>query len=138
MTGNRKGVSFTLTIVVTGVILLMTALSIITLGGSSIQSFFTTITGEQQEAIEQSEIRDACNDLARTINQEYCGQYVQDDCTDPQATRDPDTHPQTGTESGCALSSYYDAADGDFEVDIQGNTYDCQTEGYIGTRCPAG
>lgn len=69
---RRKGISFTLTIVVAGVILLMTALSIITLGGSSISSFFGTAGEQQTEAL----VEQACNDKARQIQQNYCDQYV--------------------------------------------------------------
>lgn len=69
---RRKGISFTLTIVVAGVILLMTALSVITLGGSSISSFFGTAGEQQTEAL----IENACNDKARQIQQNYCDEYI--------------------------------------------------------------
>lgn len=132
---RRQGISFSLTIVVTGVILLMTALSLITLSGSSIQNFFATITSEQEEVVEDAEIREECQDLANQIDRNYCDQYVTENCNDPQPTRDTDTHTQTGTERGCELSRY---AGGDFTVTVQGNEYDCQDEGHIGLRCPAG
>ncbi len=73
---RRNGISFTLTIVVAGVILLMTALSIITLGGSSISQFFQTVGGEQQEQVRDADIREACNELIDEINNNYCEQYV--------------------------------------------------------------
>ncbi len=69
---RRKGISFTLTIVVAGVILLMTALSVITLGGSSISDFFGT-AGEQQT---QALVEQACSDKANQIQDNYCSQYV--------------------------------------------------------------
>lgn len=132
MTRNRHGVSFTLTIVVTGVILLMTALSIITLGGSSIQSFFNTLTGEQEEAVTQAEVREACSSRAREINDNYCDMYVSScDDTDPSSTRTPDKT-QTRSERGCTIPSGQDTT-----VTIQGDEYDCQAQNYIGDRCPA-
>lgn len=74
---DRKGVSFTLTVVVAGVILIMTALSVITLGGSGIQNFFTTIGQEQQEQVREADIREACNQLKQEISTNYCQKYVQ-------------------------------------------------------------
>lgn len=131
---ERRGISFTLTIVVAGVILLMTALSIITLGGSSIQNFFSTISGEQQEAVTQAGVREACNDLKVTINREYCNQYVKKDCTDPIPTRDPSPHNMTASERSCALSNW----GGSYTVTVGGNTYSCMDQGYIAdTVCPA-
>lgn len=73
----KKGLSFTLTLVVVGVILLMTALSVITLGGSSINQFFETIGGEQEQAVQQNAIAEACREKMERIEREYCSQYVQ-------------------------------------------------------------
>lgn len=72
----KKGLSFTLTLVVVGVILLMTALSVITLGGSSLNAFFDTIGGQRDQQVQESNVRAACQDLARDINQNYCSGYV--------------------------------------------------------------
>jgi len=72
----KKGLSFTLTLVVVGVILLMTALSVITLGGSSLNQFFETFSGEREEAIQQNEIRSACQDKMQRIDREYCNAYI--------------------------------------------------------------
>lgn len=75
---RRKGISFTLTIVVAGVILLMTALSVITLGGSSISDFFGTAGEQQTSAL----VRQECADLAQQIQQNYCDSYVQTSVVD--------------------------------------------------------
>lgn len=72
----KKGLSFTLTLVVVGVILLMTALSVITLGGSSLNSFFNT-AGQQRDTAElESAVQQRCNDLMGQIQQNYCSQYI--------------------------------------------------------------
>jgi hypothetical protein len=73
----KKGLSFTLTLVVVGVILLMTALSVITLGGSSINAFFETIGGEQEEAVQQNAIAEACQEKMARIDRNYCNYYIQ-------------------------------------------------------------
>ncbi len=72
----KKGLSFTLTLVVVGVILLMTALSVITLGGSSINAFFETISGEQDEAVRQNAIAEACREKMDRVDRNYCNYYV--------------------------------------------------------------
>lgn len=75
MTGNRKGISFTLTLVVIGVVLLMTALTVIVLGGANIGGFLE----RGGEAATEGSVEQACNDLARQISNRYCGQYVHND-----------------------------------------------------------
>jgi len=72
----KKGLSFTLTLVVVGVILLMTALSVITLGGSSLNSFFNTAGDQRDSAQIDAEVRQRCEDLMADIQTNYCSQYV--------------------------------------------------------------
>lgn len=72
----KKGLSFTLTLVVVGVILLMTALSVITLGGSSLNSFFNTAQGQQDEAEIESAVQQRCEDMMGDIQQNYCSEYI--------------------------------------------------------------
>lgn len=74
---ERKGLSFTLTLVVVGVVLLMTALTVVTLGGSSLSNFFGFFEQKGDEAATQAEIREACNQLKQRINTQYCDLYVQ-------------------------------------------------------------
>ncbi len=73
---GRRGLSFSLTLVVVGVVLLMTALSLITLSGTSLSEWFDTIMGRQQATVDQAAVERACNDLRDRINREYCEQYV--------------------------------------------------------------
>jgi len=140
----RKGVSFTLTMVVTGVILIMTALSIITLGGGSIQDFFGQIGSQQQEAVEENKVRDACRELVNEVNQGYCDRYVNQDCSGkPSYTRD-DPDKETATSLGCDWQKKWadqhkpDSING-WEVTVEGNAYNCADEGYVNPRtvCPA-
>lgn len=71
----RKGLSFTLTLVVVGVVLLMTALTVVTLGGSSLSNFFGFFQDQGEQAATDAQIREACNQLAQDIDSEYCGMY---------------------------------------------------------------
>lgn len=160
---DRHGISFTLTIVVAGVILLMTALSIITLGGSSISQFFQTVGQEQEEAVTQSEVQEACQQKARQLQNGFCSQYVathtvQDGsvqsvtststkCNNAASNRKPvPTDPssaedgtyfrdgQTASSAGCDWTAYTGISP---TVTVQGQTYNCVTEGYLSATCPA-
>ncbi|MFB6294574.1 MAG: hypothetical protein ABEI97_02335 [Candidatus Nanohaloarchaea archaeon] len=111
---RRNGISFTLTIVVAGVILLMTALSIITLGGSSISQFFQTVGGEQEEQVRDADIREACNQLKQEINTNYCDRYVKtaeySDCNGFTQPQTDDYMNETGDSQG-NLPSHCSQAD---------------------------
>ncbi|MDY6766394.1 MAG: hypothetical protein SVW77_03425 [Candidatus Nanohaloarchaea archaeon] len=135
---DRVGISFTLTIVITGVILLMTALSIITLGGTSINQFFGQTQSETQDAELQARINDRCADLQTQIDNQYCSVYVKPtDCTATAPQRNT-THSVTRSENGDC--NWVTAANGfDREVTVEGNTYDCINQGVISDEfCPAG
>lgn len=105
---NRKGLSFSLTLVIVGVVLLMTALSVITLSGSSLTKWFNTVSGERDATVEEGKIRQACSNLAQQINAQYCQKYVSVDyegetgsCQD--ATGETDylcTNPGSSYETG--------------------------------------
>lgn len=157
----KKGLSFTLTLVVVGVILLMTALSVITLGGSSIGNFFNTVNEQAADA----EIRQACNDLASDIQTSYCSQYVKTEVyedADGTLSGSSDYQNETGDQWVAASASCdaaqservprsYQAAqaDGAFTetaseagcswrnyqpsaiVTVNGQDYNCIDEGYI-------
>ncbi|MFB6199331.1 MAG: hypothetical protein ABEJ83_00505 [Candidatus Nanohaloarchaea archaeon] len=64
----RRGISFTLTVVVVGMILILTALSIITLGGSQISQYFNVVGSEQSAAA-------ACHDVEMAAHN-YCSGYT--------------------------------------------------------------
>lgn len=134
---DRKGISFTLTMVVAGVILIMTALSVITLGGSSISNFFNTITGQQEQAVTQAEVQQACQDRAQQVRNQYCSLYIDpsagNPCATAQETRDTD-HTRTASQEGCSWDPYTPSLSP--TVTVQGNTYNCVEEGYLRSTCP--
>lgn len=155
---RRNGISFTLTVVVAGVILIMTALSVITLGGSSISSFFSTLGGQQQEQVRQADIQQACQDRVREINRQYCDQYITPADGGDQTSGDGEppggggapggsgcssTHPRrqtaddvTATEQGCDWRANTNL---NWEVTVGGSTYNCAERGLVvdTTVCPA-
>lgn len=69
---NRKGISFTLTLVVIGVVLLMTALTVIVLGGGEIGGFLQRGGG----ALTSGSIQQGCSNLAEKIDNNYCSWYA--------------------------------------------------------------
>lgn len=89
---QRTGLSFSLTMVVAGVVLMMTALSVIALSGSSLGNWFEWAGGQQSSTVEEADIRAACQDLIQQINQDYCQKYV--DHTYPNSA--PDNAGQCG------------------------------------------
>lgn len=112
----KKGLSFTLTLVVVGVILLMTALSVITLGGSSLNQFFETFSGERDQAIEQNQIREACIEKMERIDREYCGNYIK---TADYRDYNPPTNDYRDTLiSGDAYSDYMNHSNDEWQEDI--------------------
>lgn len=135
---KREGISFTLTIVVAGVILLMTALSIITLGGSSISQFFNTVNDERSDQVQELDVQEACQEKARQIERNYCSNYVNTagntpDCGNFQSTRTTD-YTRTATSAGCDWTANAGIST---TVQVQGSTFDCIDEGYLGSTCPA-
>ncbi|MDY6770560.1 MAG: hypothetical protein SV186_01235 [Candidatus Nanohaloarchaea archaeon] len=138
---DRKGISFTLTMVVVGVILFITAVSIITLSGGTLQSFFNWAGQAQGETQQTAAVREACYNLADDANQEYCQMYVANaddgyDCTSTNPRRQlsgDTTYEDTATEAGCKWTNYKDAI-----VTVDGSEYNCIDQGYIQTSfCPA-
>lgn len=117
----RKGLSFTLTLVVVGVVLLMTALTVVTLGGSSLSNFFGFFEQRGDEAATEAQIQDACNQLKQRINSQYCDLYVKtstyNECNDwvtnPDGSRDSadymnETSPGPDTPDSCENPDGYD------------------------------
>jgi len=74
---GRRGLSFSLTLVVVGVILLITAVSVITLTGSGLGGFFDGIGNQQDQTIDDYRIQQACNDVKDQVNTQYCDQHIQ-------------------------------------------------------------
>lgn len=157
---KRQGLSFTLTLVVIGVVLLMTALTVIVLGNSSIDQSITQAMGYGTDSAIQTE----CNDIARTIDRVYCDNYVNaaegvdadgtdmDVCADISKNRQP-SHAQTATEVTCdwkavanqggAVPALENALSTDAQgelsaiVTVDGDQYNCLDQGYLDTTCPA-
>lgn len=141
---KRKGLSFTLTLVVIGVILLMTALTLITLGGASLENIFGWLGGQQDDTELNQQIRDACGEAATAINDRYCEQYVDPSCTGQQANPGGDAD-RTATSRGCdyaANSGEYDVTAGTqaswnsgvLEVTVGGGTYSCMEQGQFSSN----
>lgn len=65
---TQKGLSMTMTMVILGVILLLTALTVITMSGSQLSQYFNVIGLEQGTA-------SSCHDVAQQA-QAYCNSYI--------------------------------------------------------------
>lgn len=130
---RKKGISFSLTMVVVGIILLLTALSVITLSGQSIGGLFDWTKSQKQSA----KIEDKCIEQARTTDDNYCSHYIQNDvCSNHQANRDPaNNYNNTATDEGCDWVDNYGGWDG--KVTVSGDTYNCVSQGIIDKSCPA-
>lgn len=131
----KKGISFTLTIIITAVVLMTAALTLVTLFGSSVGSFFGTVSDTSTDA----RIKQECSAVLREIDREVCSGYV---APDTDSVSDPDDisslrsgdNNMTCDEEECSFEL------GDFDistqVNIDGDTYDCDDEGYIPNECP--
>jgi hypothetical protein len=142
---SRKGISFTLTLVVIGVVLLMTALTVIVVGGGEITDLFRT-SGESQLS---AAVGEQCSKLAGSINRNYCSMYTEGDTCDG-LQRNPDTtHQTTASQENCDFttggggggvpSRVANLLNGDGEpiVTVQGNEYNCFEENEMTPTCPA-
>lgn len=123
--------------VVVGVILFVTAVSVITLGGGALQSFFNWAGQTQQSSNIDAQVQQACNDLVDEINRNYCDIYVAEgDCADYQVRPDS-SHDVTATEEGCEWTNHGDYSD--WNVEVEGREFNCEEEGYVvpTKACPA-
>ncbi len=152
---NRKGISFTLTLVVIGVVLLMTALTVVVLGGGQISDYITGIG----EADLEAQISTQCGQLADRINNNYCSYYVysggdgeadEGDCDNirrraasnyevpaenvPCNWQDDPADRLTGE---VLVEDHDDFGTNRPIVVIGGDEYDCLEEGQMTTTCPA-
>lgn len=151
---EREGLSFTLTLVVIGVILLMTALTVIVLGQTGITETIMSVLDWGGA----SSVEAACDDLAEDINDNYCDLYVNtnatDACTDTNNRHDTTTgHTQTASEYGCSWEGKEELTEGGITspvltedddgtmrpiVEVDGETYNCIDQGHMSnTQCPA-
>lgn len=150
----RNGLSYSMTIVIVGVILITTAYSVITLSQGGIGTFFEGIGGQQDDRVEAYQIRQACKEVREDVEQSYCSEYVETaeyggsswtnnvDCSDTQQRRQmkPDNPEQgdkeygrTATSAQCDWTQNYR----DSDVTVQGNDYNCIEEGFIESSvCP--
>jgi len=132
----RKGISFTLTIIITAVVLMTAALTLVTLFGSSVGSFFGAVSDTSTDA----RIKQECSSVLRQIDREVCSKYVSTDFSG-QATPDDVNSLRSGDnnvtcdEAGCGLNNI-DQFGISTEIDIDGDTYDCEDQGYIPNNCP--
>lgn len=160
---KRKGLSFTLTLVVIGVVLLMTALTVIVLGTGGIAKNLNFLGGQSQGG----SVAQACADLAQEIDNSYCTNqniYVngQDassaNCADLNKGRNPPNYVLNPNDANCvfvAAANNGAQFSGGFQplnnvltkndagnwrpiVTVNNNQYDCIKEGYMTPQCPAG
>lgn len=149
----RKGMSFTLTVVVVGVILMTTALTIITLGGASLGDFFNTITGQGEQQAQERQVQQACDDVIQRIQTRYCDAWVEPGNLPTagdvmQRRSEADSHTATCNEENCPINaaggsfSWTDAdrpgeySSADTFVEVEGNEFDCRDYG-LPPSCPA-
>lgn len=143
----KKGMSFTLTVVVVGVILMTTALTIITLGGASLGDFFNTVTGTGEQEVEDQRVQDACKQVARRIQSRYCDGYYNESSGAVILTRSEPEATQTCNERNCDVGISGDEFSwdnpnrgNDFDtvdlvVTVDGDEYRCGDYG-LSPACP--
>lgn len=139
--------------VVAIVILILTAVSIITLSGGTIGKFTGWVDGIMGEETQAEQIREKCSGIVETMQDDYCTLYTnQGDCSDVQRNRDDAAgYSTTATEEDCNWQdnsasftpdeTLTDNADGESRpiVQVEGEQFDCIEEGYIVSdfTCPA-
>ncbi len=138
----KKGISFTLTIIIVAVVLMAGALTLVTLFGAGVGDFFGAITQTSTEA----QLRSQCGRVISTIDREVCSRVPEDGDNNPSSLDELSRAPILGGGDStcdainCDFSSIVDAGDlgEDFYiVTIDGDEYDCQEEGYIvNEECP--
>lgn len=137
----RKGISFTLTIIITAVVLMTAALTLVTLFGSSIGNFFGTVSGTGVEA----SIKQRCSSRMQRVS-DKCSEYYNEDEEGEAKFRNfrqsPD-YTETCNDQSCDIGvedneiTVAGVSTGiSATVEIQGDEYDCQDEGYISSSCP--
>ena len=149
----RKGISFTLTIIITAVVLMTAALTLVTLFGSSVGSFFGTISETGKDA----RIRQKCSTVVRNINDACSNYYFVNDNGEVETSnfRRPPNFEQTCNDRGCGIdvgsggelssdNEIFLSVDGNqhyigvtMTVDVEGDQYRCDTQGDItSSSCP--
>lgn len=119
---GRRGLSFSLTLVVVGVILLITAVSVITLTDQGLGGFFSGVGDQQDQRIQDFEIQQACNDLKDRINTQYCdryiktAQYLDGDDADGNPTGDPSYSNYQRPNESWARDDYMDHSSDTWEA----------------------
>jgi hypothetical protein len=104
---DRKAISFTMTLVVTGLVLVATAAIVMTFSSSGITDFFNTIGGQQESNVEEFKVQQACSELKEEINTNYCDRYM------PAYRTDVTSADYTGCSVGgswnfCSEAHYFD------------------------------
>lgn len=140
----RKGISFTLTIIIVAVVLMAGALTLVAMFGAGIGDFFGAITETSTEA----RVRSDCNRVINNIDNRVCSMTYDesqeeingfDDVSEEDhLTRVPPlSDAETCNQNNC---NWENILGNDFaEVEVDGDVYDCQEMGYIsGNTCPVG
>jgi hypothetical protein len=138
--------------VVAIVILILTAVSIITLSGGTIGKFTDWVDGIIGGETQAEQIREKCRGIVQTIQTDYCELYTNGGtCSDVQRSRnDADGYSTTATEEDCNWQdnsgsftpdgTLTDTPDGSRPVvEVEGEEFDCIREDYIVEDfvCPA-
>ncbi len=138
----KKGISFTLTIIIVAVVLMAGALTLVTLFGAGVGDFFGAITQTSTEA----QLRSRCSTKISTIDREVCSRVPEDGNDNPSSLDELSRAPILGGgDSTCdALNCSFsqlvtegELGDDFYTVTIDGDDYNCQDEGYIiNQNCP--
>ena len=119
----RKGISFTLTIIITAVVLMTAALTLVTLFGSSVGSFFGTISETGVDA----RVRQKCSTVVRRVNDRCSDYYATADTIedgsetqpgDSSSFRNPPEFVNTCNDLSCGVSTN---AENQIMLDVEGN-----------------
>lgn len=138
----RKGISFTLTIIIVAVVLMAGALTLVTLFGAGIGDFFGAITDTSTEA----QINSACSDIVSEIDRRVCsrapddedaGQNYNVDDISEDLKRSFGIGEEDCNSNNCDFSGVSEEFN-DYEVTMDGDDYDCQERGYVPSdeECP--
>lgn len=148
---SRRGLSFTMTLVVVGVVLLMTSLAVIIGGGGSLGDWGQRTEEHRLGAV----VGHACAGLGQQIDRDYCNGYVNMDadnpCADVRRRRNAE-YDTTAQVAGCdwlkqarennpgGIAGLLTEQDGTLQplVTVQGSQYNCVSGGAMTRACPAG
>ncbi|MDY6788740.1 MAG: hypothetical protein SVV03_02135 [Candidatus Nanohaloarchaea archaeon] len=118
---SRKGISFTLTIIIVAVLLLTAALTILTIFGSGISGISEVFSYSKEARIEKE-----CKDIAREIQDNICDRYAAGGSERFQVQSNKDTKPaEDKTEKKNGKEEVVKEGDGDPKAEKTCNDMSC-------------